>query len=107
LESVSENLLRQMTGVANQGQSIARAASALEGTIAETGDRARNATEQLVHNAAAHSQAAAAELERLRAQTDLQTTHALEEVRAKVSGVSQEVSQHLGAMANRFSETSE
>jgi len=150
LKGVSENLVKQMTGVTNQGQSIARAANALEtantridstlqrrhgelnetlqrlsgkadqidhvmrgyaqtleGAMANTEDRARNVTERMTQNAAAHSQAAAAELERLRSQTDAQTAQALDEMRAKVSGVSQEVSQHLGTIASRFSETSE
>jgi ABC-type transporter Mla subunit MlaD len=150
LKSVSENLLKQMAGVANQGQSIARAATALEsanmridstlqkrqgelndtlqrlsgkadhldqvmrgysqsleGVISDTEDRARNVAQQMVHDAAAHSKAAAAELERLRSQTDVQAQRALDEMRAKVTGVSQEVSQHLGAIANRFNDTSE
>jgi ABC-type transporter Mla subunit MlaD len=107
LKSVSENLVKQMTGVANQGQSIAKAASALEGVISDTEGRARNVTQQLVQDAAAHSQAAAAELERLRTQTDLQAQRALDEMRSKVSGVSQEVSDHLGAIASRFNDTSE
>jgi hypothetical protein len=150
LKSVSENLLNQMAGVANHGQSIARAASALEtanmridstlqtrqGELNETlqrlsgkadhldqvmrgysqsletvvnatEDRARNVAQQMVHDAAAHSKAAAAELERLRSQTDAQAQRALEEMRARVTGVSQEVNQHLGDMASRFSETSE
>jgi hypothetical protein len=51
--------------------------------------------------------AAAAELERLRAQTDSQAARALDEMRARVSGVSQEVTHHLGTMAARFTETSE
>jgi ABC-type transporter Mla subunit MlaD len=107
LKSVSENLVKQMAGVANQGQSIARAASALEGVISDTEGRARNVTQQLVQDATAHSQAAAAELERLRTQTDIQAQRALDDMRAKVSGVSQEVSEHLGAIASRFSDTSE
>src|SRR5262249_18008122 len=68
----------------------------VQGVIGETEERAR-----------AHSMAAAAELERLRAQTDLQAARAIEEVRAKASGVTQEVTHHLGAMASRFTETSE
>jgi hypothetical protein len=51
--------------------------------------------------------AAAAELERLRAQTDSQAARALDEMRARVSGVSNEVTQQLGQMASRFTETSE
>jgi ABC-type transporter Mla subunit MlaD len=150
LKSVSENLLNQMAGVANQGQSIARAANALEsanmridstlqkrqgelnetlqrlsgkadhldqvmrgysqsleGVISDTEDRARNVAQQMVHDAAAHSKAAAAELERLRSQTDVQAQRAMEEMRSKVSGVSREVSQHLGTIASRFNDTSE
>jgi len=150
LKSVSENLLKQMAGVSNQGQSIARAANALESAnmridstlqkrqgelndtlqrlsgkadhldqvmrgysrsletvVTETEDRARTVAQQMVHDAAAHSKAAAAELERLRSQTDAQAQRALEEMRAKVTGVSQEVNQHLGDMASRFSETSD
>ncbi len=148
LKSVSENLLNQMAGVANQGQNIARAATALESAnmridstmqkrqgelndtlqrlsgkadhldqvmrgysqsletvVTETEDRARNVAQQMVHDAAAHSKAAAAELERLRSQTDAQAQRAMDEMRAKVSGVSQEVNQHLGDIASRFSET--
>ena len=144
LKRVSENLVQQMAGVANQGQNIAQAASMLEsanmridstlqrrhgelsetlqrlsgkaeqidqvmhnysqtvqGTMAETEQRARSVTEQLAQDAVAHSQAAAAELERLRAQTDAQAARALDEMRAKVSGVSQEMqemTQHIGSM---------
>jgi ABC-type transporter Mla subunit MlaD len=128
LKSVSENLLKQMSGVANQGQSIARAASALESAnmridstlqkrqgelndtlqrLSDTEDRTRNVAQQMVHDAAAHSKAAAAELERLRSQTDAQAQRALEEMRAKVTGVSHEVSQHLGDIASRFNDTSD
>ncbi|MBO0765883.1 MAG: hypothetical protein J2P50_15045, partial [Hyphomicrobiaceae bacterium] len=150
LKRVSENLVQQMSGVANQGQNIAQAASMLEsanmridstlqkrhgeinetlqrlsgkaeqldqhmrgysqtveGAIAETEGRARTATQHLADEATAHARTAAAELERLRQQTDAQAARALEEMRAKVSGVSQEVSSHLGAMASRFTETSE
>jgi ABC-type transporter Mla subunit MlaD len=93
--------LQRLSGKAEQLDQVMRGYSQkVEGTIADT-------TQQLVHDAAAHSQATAAELERLRAQTDVQAARALDEVRTKVSGVSQEVHQHLGAMASRFTETSE
>jgi hypothetical protein len=73
----------------------------MQGTIADTEQRARSVTEQLAQDAVAHSQAAAAELERLRAQTDAQAARALEEMRVKVSGVSQEMqemTQHIGSL---------
>jgi ABC-type transporter Mla subunit MlaD len=100
--------LQRLSGKADQLDQVMRGYSqTLEGAITDTHDRARNVTQQLAHDAAAHSQAAAAELERLRAQTDAQAARALDEMRAKVSGVSQEVTHHLGAMASRFTETSE
>lgn len=121
LKRVSENLVNQMSGVANQGQSIAQAASALEtanlrldstlqkrhGEINDTLQKVQGAIGESEERARAHSRAAAEELERLRAQTDGQAARTLEEMRAKVSGVSQEVTHHLGAMASRFTETSE
>jgi ABC-type transporter Mla subunit MlaD len=93
--------LQRLSGKAEQLDQVMRGYSQkVEGAITDT-------TQQLVHDAAAHSQATAAELERLRAQTDAQAARALDEMRSKVSGVSQEVHQHLGAMASRFTETSE
>jgi hypothetical protein len=100
--------LQRLSGKADHLDQVMRGYSqSLETVVADTEDRARNVTEQMVHDAAAHSKAAAAELERLRSQTDAQAQRALDEMRAKVSGVSQEVSQHLGDIASRFSETSE
>ncbi len=100
--------LQRLSGKADQLDNVMRGYSqTLESSIADTEDRARSITQQLTHDAAAHSQAAAAELERLRAQTDAQAARALEDMRSKVTGVSQEVTQHLGSIANRFNETSE
>ena len=100
--------LQKMAGKADQLDQVMRGYSqAVEGSIAETETRARTVTQQLAAEAAANSKAAALEIERLRSQTDLHATRALEDMRSKVSGVSQEVSQHLGSIASRFSETSE
>ncbi len=100
--------LQRMSGKAEQLDEVMRGYSqTLEGSMAETEDRARIITRQLAEGAVAHSQAAAQELERLRSQTDLQATRALEDMRSKVSGVSKEVTQHLGSIASRFNETSE
>src|SRR5690606_31829285 len=87
--------LQRLSGKADQIDEVMRGYSQrVEGTLAET-------TEQLTQGAAAHSQTAAAELERLRAQTDAQAARTLEEMRARMSGVSQEVTQHLSGMASR------
>lgn len=100
--------LQKLSGKADQLDQVMRGYSqAVEGSLAETESRARTVAQQLAEEAAAKSKAAALEIERLRSQTDLHATKALEDMRSKVSGVSQEVSQHLGSIASRFSETSE
>jgi hypothetical protein len=100
--------LQRISGKADQLDQVMRGYSQrVEGSIAETEERTRQVTRQLAEGAAAHSQAAALELERLRSQTDLHAARALEDMRSKVTGVSQEVTQHLGSMASRFNETSE
>ena len=100
--------IQRLSGKADQlGEVMQGYAQTVEGTIAATENRARNITQQIAQGAAAHTAAAAAELERLRAQTDAQAARALEDMRAKVTGVSQEVSHHLGSIANRFNDTSE
>src|SRR5262245_56167611 len=98
----------RLSGKADQRcAGMQRYAQTVESTIAATGPRARNITQQLAQGASAHTQAAAAELERLRAQTDAQAARALEDMRSKDAGVSQEVTHHLGSIASRFSDTSE
>jgi ABC-type transporter Mla subunit MlaD len=100
--------LQKLSGKAEQLDQVMRGYSqTLEGSIEEAGSRARAVTQQLTQGALAHSEAAALELERLRSQTDAETSRALEDMRSKVTGVSQEVSQHLGMIANRFNDTSE
>jgi hypothetical protein len=100
--------IQRLSGKADQIDEVMRGYSqTLEGSIAETENRARTITQQLAQGASAHTQAAAAELERLRAQTDAHASRALEDMRTKISGVSQEVNHHLGSIASRFSDTSE
>jgi hypothetical protein len=100
--------LQRISGKADQlGEAMQGYAQTFEGSIAATENRARSITQQMAQGAAAHTAAAAAELERLRAQTDVQAARALEDMRTKVTGVSQEVTQHLGSIANRFNDTSE
>lgn len=100
--------LQRLSGKADQLDEVMRGYSqTLEGSIHDTETRARAVTQQLAQGATAHTQAASAELERLRSQTDAQAARTLEDMRSKISGVSQEVTHHLGSIANRFSDTSE
>ena len=154
LKNVSENLLTQVNSVTgrfeNQGQSIMRAANALEtanfridttlqnrhrelgetlnklSTKAEQLDevmrgysssvessmsdaemRARALTDQMARGAASQSQAALAEIERVRMETEMHAGRALEDMRAKFVNVSREVSEQMGSLTNRVSESSD
>lgn len=100
--------LQRLSGKADQiGEVMRGYTQNLEGSIKDTENRARSVTQQMAQGAAAQTQVAAAELERLRAQTDAHAARALEDMRSKISGVSQEVTHHLGSIASRFSDTSE
>ncbi len=75
-----------------------RARSLIQQLAQGTAAHAQAAVAEIEHLRAqtdAHSRAVVAEFERLRAQTDAQATRALEDMRNRVSGVSQEVTQHL------------
>ena len=108
--------LQRLAGKADQLDQVMRGYSeTVEGTLADAEARARQLIQQLAQGTLAHAQAAGAEVERLRSQTDAhsqavvsaferlreqtdaQAMRAIEDMRAKVSGVSQEVSQHLGS----------
>jgi len=123
LRGVSETLVHQLSGVTSrfddQGQSIVSAANALEGAslridstlqrrqaeLDETLQRMSGKAQQLddvMRGMRAHtdaqSQAVVTELERLRSQADAQTMRTIEDMRTKVAGASQEMTQRLGAL---------
>ena len=120
LRGVSENVAHQISGVTNRfddhGQSIVSAASALEGAtlridstlqkrqqeLNETLQRMSGNAQQLDEvmrgmrtQTDAQSQAVVAEFDRLRAHADAQTMRTIEDMRSKMSGASNEMTQHL------------
>ncbi len=154
LKNVSENLLTQVNTVTgrfeNQGQSIMRAANALEtanfridttlqnrhrelgetlnklsskaeqldevmrgystsveSSMTDAEMRARALTDQMARGAVSHSQAALAEIERVRMETEAHAGRALEDMRSKFANVSREVSEQMGTLTNRVSESSD
>jgi hypothetical protein len=86
---------------------LAGYSTAVEGSIEETEARARALTRDLTLGAQTSSEAALAELERLKSMTDSETNRALDELKARVSHVSREVSEHMGSLTSRFADTSE
>jgi hypothetical protein len=111
LKKVSENLLGQIAGVTNRFDDAEARAHQLLAQLAHGTTQHSQAAlaelERLRTQTDAHSKAVIAEIERLRMQAEAQASRTLEDMRNKVSGVSQEVSQHLGSIANRFNETSQ
>ena len=120
-----DSTLQRMSGKAIELDEAMRGyAATVEGSLANAEARAHQLIQQLALGTTAHAQAAVSELdrlrgqtdkhsraivsefERLRAQTDAHAMRAIEDMRARVNGVSQEVSQHLGAITGRFSDTS-
>lgn len=136
LKNISENLLSQVNAVTNrfenQSQSILRAASALESVnhkidstlhtrhqeLAETLDRMSGKADEFgrfVEGYSSTIEGSLSEAEQrarrvaseLKAATDDQSQRALEDLRHRLSSVSNEVSQQLGSLSSRFDKTSE
>ncbi len=149
LKNVSENLLGQINSVTNrfenQGQTIMKAANALEsanykidvtlqnrqvelsttldrmsgkaedlsrfmqgysstleGSLTDAESRTRLLTDEMARGVEARSRSTIADIERLKHDTSLETDRALDDLRAKFSNVSQEVTQRLGSMTEQF-----
>ena len=136
LKNISENLLGQISGITgrfeNQGQSIVKAANALETVNFKIDKTLQNrhadltrTLEQLSGKASEFatfvegysnsiegslSEAdirARNELERLRAHTTSESERTLEDLRDRLSSVSSAMTSELGTMTNRFASTSE
>src|SRR4029077_9461230 len=136
LKNISENLLGQISGITgrfeNQGQSIVKAANALETVNFKIDKTLQNrhadlsrTLEQLSGKASEFatfvegysssiegslSEAdirARTELERMRANTTAASERTLEDLRNRLSTVSSAMTSELGTMTNRFASTSE
>jgi hypothetical protein len=100
--------LGKMSMKADQLDGVMREySSSIEGSMSEAEARARALTQQLTHGTASQSQAALAELERMKREAEAQTDRALEDMRHRFSSVTSEVSSHIGSLASRLTETTE
>jgi hypothetical protein len=153
LKNVSENLLTQINSVTNrfenQGQSIMRAANALEtanykidstlqkrqvelgttlermtekaddlgkfmqgyqssleGSITQAEGRARQLTDEFSRTAEQRQRQTLADLEQLKQAANIAADRTAEDMRNRVSNVSQEVAQKLGSLTSQFTESS-
>jgi hypothetical protein len=78
----------------------------LEYSLTQAEARARKVAETLTRDSAEKSQAAAQELERLRADAQSHTTRAVTELKASFSVLSEQIQQQLKSLSSRVTETS-
>ncbi len=102
------NTLGQVTESTDQlGQQMLTYKATIEGSLSEASLRAKAVTEELTRGAQSHAQQALGELQRLRVDTDQQAGHALNSLREQVSSVSREMTDHVGSLSSRLSQTSD
>jgi hypothetical protein len=100
--------LGALTGTTEQlGQQMLTYKTSLEGSLTEAQQRAKLMTEDLARGAQSHAQQALSELERLKADTNTQTSRAINDLRDQFSNVTREVSAQVGSLSNRLTETSD
>jgi hypothetical protein len=104
---LSETLTRLTESSEQIGQQMMSYRSGIEGSLADAQARTRVLTEDLARGAQTHAQQALGELQRLRSETDLQATSALDTLRQQVSGVTREVTDHMGTLTSRLAQTTE
>ncbi len=100
--------LDQLTGRADDvGRVMVGYSENLKGTVTEAEQRVRAVSEDVYRGVEERSRLTLSELERLKTQADTDSEQVMEELRAKFSNVSREVSEQIGTLSSRFSTTSE
>ena len=100
--------LDRLSGKADDvGRAMLGYSESLEGTVTDAESRVRAVGEQMSRGVEERSRLTLSEIERLQAQADSNSDRVLEELKAKFSNVSREVSEQIGSLSSRFSSTSE
>lgn len=100
--------LDQLTGRADDvGRVMVGYSENLKGTVTEAENRVRAVSEDVYRGVEERSRLTLSELERLKSQADSDSEQVMEELRAKFSNVSREVTEQIGTLSSRFSTTSE
>jgi hypothetical protein len=100
--------LNKLTGKAEQLDDVMRGyAQSVESSMNEAELRTRALTDQMARGAVTHSQAALEEIERVRRETEAHASRALEDMRSKFAHVSREVSEQMGTLTSRVTESSD
>lgn len=100
--------LNRLTGTSEQiGQQLLTYRTSLDDSIADAHARTRQLTEEMARGAQVHAQTALSELERLKSETAAQTSRAVDDMRQHMTSVQREVSQQVGSMSSRLTETTD
>jgi hypothetical protein len=98
--------LDRLSGKADEfGQFVTGYSSSIEGSLSDAETRARALTDELKRSAQSRSAEAVQEIERLKLTADAATQRTLDDLRAKFSSVTTEVSEHLGSLSSRVDES--
>ncbi|MCL4768658.1 MAG: hypothetical protein KJZ80_20775 [Hyphomicrobiaceae bacterium] len=110
LQSRHEELsgtLERMTGKAEEmGRVMSGASSSLEGSLTQAEQRARQLTHELTKGAEVRSRSAIAEIERMKIAANVEADRAFDELTARFSHVSRQVSEQLSQLQSQFNATS-
>lgn len=105
-EELSETLER-LTGKAEEmSQVMFGASSSLEGSMTQAEQRARQLTQELTKGAEVRSRSAIAEIERMKIAANVEADRAFDELTARFSRVSRQVTEQLGQLQTQFNATS-
>ena len=105
-EQLGETLER-LTGKAEEmSQVMFGASSSLEGSMTQAEKRARQLTQELTKGAEVRSRSALAEIERMKIAANVEADRAFDELTARFSRVSSQVSEQLGQLQTQFNATS-
>jgi len=100
--------LDRLSGKADEfGEFVSGYSSSIAGSLTDAERRARELTDELKRGTQSRSAEALQEIERLKLTADTATQRTLEDLRAKFSSVTTEVSQQLGSLSNRVDATTE
>lgn len=105
-EQLGETLERLSGKAEEMSQIMYGASSSLEGSLTQAEQRARQLTHELTKGAEVRSRSAIAEIERMKIAANVEADRAFDELTARFSRVSRQVSEQLNQLQSQFNATS-
>jgi len=105
-EQLGETLERLTASAEEMSRIMHGASSSLEGSLTQAEQRARQLTQELTKGAEARSRSAIAEIERMKIAANVEADRAFDELTARFSRVSRQVTEQLAQLQTQFNATS-